>query len=158
MFSDEVLARIDASVLCWLATASGEGVPNVSPKEIFAATRDHDLVIANIASPKSARNIAGNAHVCVAFVDIFVQKGFQLFGTAELVKKTHPEFAQLAKPLLAMTQGKFPFATLFRVSVQEVRPIVAPRYQLFPETTEAEQIASALKAYGVAARPIRDQD
>lgn len=37
MFSNELLESIDKSVLCWLATASGEGIPNVSPKEMFTA-------------------------------------------------------------------------------------------------------------------------
>jgi hypothetical protein len=36
------------------------------------------------------------------------------------------------------------------VQAQAVEPIVAPSYRLYPaETTEASQIASALKTYGV---------
>ena len=47
----------DKSVLCWLSTASAEGIPNVSPKELFVFDENNMLLIANIASPQSIRNI-----------------------------------------------------------------------------------------------------
>ena len=75
MISVEIKNYIERSVLCWLATADAAGVPNVSPKEIFVPFGDDHLLIANIASPESVKNIRGNPHVCVSFVDVFVQKG-----------------------------------------------------------------------------------
>lgn len=149
MFTKQVLESIDNSVLCWLATSDESGAPNVSPKEVFAAHGDNVLAIANIASPQSAKNVRGNAKVCVAFVDILVQKGFQVFGEAVIVRKTDSEFEALAAPLMQITQGKFPFATLFKISVSRVKPIISPRYVLYPETTESAQIASALETYRI---------
>ncbi len=149
LLNDEILASISSSVLCWLATSSADNVPNVSPKEAFAASGHDTLVIANIASPKSAANIRDNPTVCVAFVDIFTQKGFQVFGAASLVKKIDPHFEMLAKPIEKMTCGRFPFNTLFRIAVGKVKPIIAPSYILYPETTERQQIASAMKSYGL---------
>lgn len=60
-------------VLCWWATADEQGQPNVSPKEVFAVVDDQHLLIANIASPVSVRNIQHNPKVCVSIIDIFVQ-------------------------------------------------------------------------------------
>jgi hypothetical protein len=57
MLSPEVQESATRSVLCWLATVDEVGQPNVSPKEIFAGFDSNHLVIANIASPKSGRNI-----------------------------------------------------------------------------------------------------
>ncbi len=67
---------LDHAVLCWLATVDEDIVPNVSPKEIFCAHGDDALLIANIASPGSMRNIARNPRVCVSFIDVFRQRGF----------------------------------------------------------------------------------
>lgn len=61
------------SVLCWLAMADAAGRPNVSPKEVFAVFDAERLVIANIASPTSFRNIEINPRVCVGFVDVFAR-------------------------------------------------------------------------------------
>ena len=47
-----------------------------------------------------------------------------------------------------MTGGNFPFATITEITVGEVKSIIAPKYILYPETTEKEQIESAKKAYG----------
>jgi predicted pyridoxine 5'-phosphate oxidase superfamily flavin-nucleotide-binding protein len=48
-------AMAERSVLCWLATADESGQPNVSPKEVFAVADDKHIVVANIASPGSAK-------------------------------------------------------------------------------------------------------
>lgn len=146
---EEIKECIDRSILCWLATSSVKNMPNVSPKEIFAFYENDSIIIANIASPQSIRNIRENPNVCVSFIDILVQKGFQIKGAAEIVKKTQPEFSEMEKVLLKMTAGKFPFSSIIKISMDEVKPIIAPKYILYPETTEEEQIESAKKAYGL---------
>ncbi|MDA9893807.1 pyridoxamine 5'-phosphate oxidase family protein [Flavobacteriaceae bacterium] len=45
----------DSIVLCWLATVSSQGEPNVSPKELFFVLDTETLLIANIASPQSLK-------------------------------------------------------------------------------------------------------
>ena len=149
MLTKEIKEAIKSSVLCWLATADANGQPSVSPKEIFTAYQDRYILVANIASPGTMKNIRQNPKVCISFIDILVQKGFQVKGTAALVDKKHAEFEALAVPLSEMTAGKFPFASLTKIAIETVKPIIAPRYLLYPETTEAQQIESAKKQYGV---------
>lgn len=141
-------SSIDKSVLCWLATASKENIPNVSPKEIFQYYQSDKIIIANIASPQTVKNIKANKNVCVSFIDILVQKGFQVKGTAAIIDHLHPEFTDMEKLLLEMTGGNFPFQTITQITIEKVKPILAPRYLLYPETTESDQIKSAKKAYG----------
>ncbi len=146
--TQEIIKSIEASVLCWLATVSAKGVPNVSPKEIFIHFGDNQIIIANIASPRSVRNIRSNSQVCVSFIDILVQKGFQIKGTAEIVKNDDSRFVTMERPLLEMTGGKFPFSEIILIHVETTKPIIAPKYILYPDTTESEQIESAKKTYG----------
>jgi len=144
-----VIRLIDESVLCWLATSSLSGEPSVSPKEVFAAFDNNSIIIANIASPNSARNIRENPKGCVSFVNVFSQKGYQIKGAAQYLSKDDDEFIQIEQVLLEITQGKYPFKSVFRVMAEEINEILAPRYRLFPETTEQDQISSALLTYGV---------
>ncbi len=148
MISDKHRAWIDRSVLCWLATVSTDGSPSVSPKEIFVV-QDDRVLIANIASANSARNIQQNSRVCVAFLDVFSQKGVQIYGVAEVVKKIDSRFANMAAPLLAIAGEAFPFASLFLISIERAKPVIAPRYRLYPQTTETQQIEIAMETYGV---------
>ena len=144
------------SVLCWLATVDASGQPNVSPKEIHAVFDDDHLVIAHIASPTSVRNISANPQVCVSFVDVFVQKGFKVAGTARIVSTDDADFGRWAAPLLAKAGPRFPIRSVLVVRALAVEPIIAPSYRLYPdETTEQGQIASAMRAYGVRPDPDR---
>ena len=145
-----VIEAIEKSVLCWLATSSRDHIPNVSPKEIFTHFGDTHMLIANIASPQSVRNILENPHVCVSFIDIWVQKGYQLKGPAQIIHRREEGFAEREEHLLPLTGGNFPFNQIISIQVGQIKPIIAPRYRLFPETTEEEQIASARKAYGLS--------
>ena len=149
MLTQQVKAYVERSVLCWLATVGRDGEPNVSPKEVFAAHGDDRLLIANIASPGSVRNILGNARVCVSFIDVFVQKGFKVRGRADVVQRSDPRYAELAAPLERLTQGRFPINAVIEVRASAVEPIRAPGYELHPETTEEGQVRGAMAAYGV---------
>lgn len=138
------------SVLCWLATSDENGQPNVSPKEVFAVVDDEHIVVANIASPGSAKNIQINAKVCLGFIDVFAQKGFKVYGVASDIKASEAGYSRWVEPLRMMVGDRFPIHSVFVVRATAVEPIIAPSYRLYPrETTEASQIQSALRTYGV---------
>ena len=145
----ELKHSIDKSVLCWLATVSIDTIPNVSPKEIFTYYQSDKIIIANIASPQTVENIKQNENVCVSFIDILIQKGFQVKGKAEIIGKDELGFVEMEAKLTTMTEGKFPYSTITKITIEQVKPIIAPKYILYPHTTEAEQIESAKRAYGL---------
>lgn len=150
ILSAALLAAARRSVLCWLATVDSEGQPNVSPKEVWAIADDRHVVVANIASPVTARNIAQQPKVCLSFVDVLVQKGFKLLGTARAVLPDDADYRKWAAPLLAMTGDRFAVRSVLLISVQSAQPIEAPSYWLYPETTtEASQVEAAQRTYGV---------
>lgn len=152
MLTEEVRAYAQRSVLCWFATVDADGCPNVSPKEVFAAYDENRLLVANIASPGTVRNLLREERVCVSFVDVFVQKGFKVRGRARLVRKADPDYAELVSPLEAMTGDRFPIRGVIEVTAEAVERIEAPSYGLFPGVTEAEQVQSAMATYGVRRR------
>jgi predicted pyridoxine 5'-phosphate oxidase superfamily flavin-nucleotide-binding protein len=152
LLNESVREAARRSVLCWLATVDAEGQPNVSPKEVWAIADEQHVVVAHIASPISARNIAQHPQVCLSFVDVFVQKGFKLIGNAREVGAGNAEFSTWAKPLLAMVGQRFTIQSVLVIQVQSVAAIVAPSYRFYPDvTTEASQVASAMRTYNVQA-------
>ena len=150
LLTESIRETARRSVLCWLATVDADGQPNVSPKEVWAIADEQHVVIAHIASPVSARNMARQPQVCLSFVDVFIQKGFKLKGAAHEVRVDDPGFTQWAKPLLAMVGQRFVVQSVLVIRVTSVAAIVAPSYRFFPDdTTEAAQVASAMRTYGV---------
>ena len=144
---------VERSVLCWLATADAAGAPSVSPKEVFAAAGEDRVLIADIASPRSVRNIAAQQRVCLALLDVFAQRGHQLYGSARILAPGDERWVEASDELERITQGRYPFRRIIEVTVDRVHPIVAPSYALYPEVPEAERRAAAMRSYGV--RPER---
>ena len=66
-----------------------------------------------------------------------------------IIEKNNSNFKKMEKILIEMTGGDFPFNTITEITLEKTKLIVAPKYILYPETTEAEQIESAKKAYGL---------
>lgn len=149
LLTSAVKQIIDKSVLCWLATCSLDGEPNVSPKEMFTYAADDTLIIANVASPHTIHNISENPKVCVSMVDIFTQKGYKLKGRAVLIEPDNAHYSVLVQPLHALFTDQYPIKSIMQIKVERVATIVAPSYWLYPDRSEAKQIENALSTYGV---------
>lgn len=94
-------------------------------------------------------NIKVNPHVCVSFVDIFVQKGYKLKGKANLIHRSEASFNEEVKPITDLFSDKFPIISVIKIAVEKIELIQAPSYFLYPDTTESKQIENALKTYKV---------
>ena len=55
----------------------------------------------------------------------------------------------MEKILSKMTEGKFPFKSITKITIGQVKRIIAPKYILYPEKKEIEQIENAKKVYGI---------
>lgn len=149
MIDAEVAEEANASVLCWLATVDPDGAPSVSPKQIWTLRAPDQVVIAEIASPNSVRNLLENPQVCVSFVDIFNQKGRKLYGVARLVEPEEPDFAELGQEVLELAGKDYPVRRLIVVEVSRTAKIRAPSYHIFPDRTPEERRAITYETYGV---------
>jgi predicted pyridoxine 5'-phosphate oxidase superfamily flavin-nucleotide-binding protein len=138
------------SVLCWLATVDPAGVPNVTPKEIFTSHGEDRIVIADIASSNSVRNIRSQPNVCVSFIDIR-QRGFKIVGKATIIPPEAEEFPTLGAELLRMAGEDFLIRNIIAVGIDRISRIWAPSYTLFPDQTDEERMQIAYDAY--RARP-----
>ncbi len=152
--NETVQTDIDNSVLCWLATADISGVPNVSPKEIFSSYGDNRIIIADIASTNSVRNIRANPNVCVSFIDIFRQRGFKIVGKAVIIEKTEANFASAGARVLKMAGDDYPVRRIISIDIEKISPIWAPSYKLFPDRSEADRMQGAYDTYAVTPKPL----
>lgn len=143
-----IKASIKSSVLCWLATIDKEGSPNVSPKEIFT-NYNNKLIIANIASPLSEKNIFSNDKVCVSFIDVIEQKGFKIKGHAKVVNYKDTLYSNYSDILGEFTMGKYKILSIFEVTPKSIKPILAPSYMVYPDQELDDKRRGALKAYRI---------
>lgn len=152
--NDAVRTDIKNSVLCWLATVDADGTPNVSPKEIFGSYGDDHIVVADIASTNTVRNLhahatAPHSNACVSFIDVFRQRGFKIVGQARIIAPDEPDFAVFGADLLQMAGADFPIRHVIAIKISRISRIWAPSYKLFPERSEQQRMQSAYDTYGV---------
>ena len=146
--TDAIREEVDAAVVCWLATVSAEGEPNVSPKELWAIYDDTSLVVANIASPVTQRNLQSSGRACLSFIDVFRQKGFKLTGAGTYYPETDDAFPKLAASLLEVAGEAFKVKGVFYIKPAVAAPIIAPSYYVHGRS-EAEMVAQSHETYGV---------
>lgn len=117
------------SLLCWLATRDEDQGANVSPKEIFAFTLPGTLLIGEIASTRSLRNIARDPRVCVSMIDLQRQRGgFKVLGKAEIISAAHPSYADMMAQVLPYAGELNVIRNVIAVSVTKVIAIKAPAH------------------------------
>ncbi|UJF16901.1 pyridoxamine 5'-phosphate oxidase family protein [Vibrio sp. SS-MA-C1-2] len=145
----DVQKYAEKSVLCWLATAGSDLTPNVSPKELFAFIDEELMVIANISSPESEKNILQNPKVCVSFIEVFEQRGFKVKGTAEVVYPNDAQWQTYLTALEMIVEEPYPISNIFAVRVEALSKILAPSYTLFPHISVESKIKKALENYKV---------
>ena len=156
VYKAELETLLDETVLCWLASSDEKGWPNVSPKEVFWLESMH-LLIANIASAQSERNICVNPQVCVSFVEIFKQKGFKLKALARVLEPHEEGYPHKLALLRQKAPETFPIKNIFDLEILSVKPILAPSYLLF-SATESQQVAAAEQVYKNTRLKLRIRD
>lgn len=134
--NDKVKKYIDRSALCWLATCNMEFVPNVSPEELFTHIDDKTIVIADIASSTAIANLKDNSNVCISFLNAFVQKGYQINGTAKLIDKEEPCFELYAELLTELYTDRFSIKSLVKITITTIVEINAPNTVHFDQSVE----------------------
>ena len=115
MLTDEMKQIIADQRPGYIATASKEGIPNVSPKGSTRVIDDETIAFAAIMSEKTIRNLEENPNIAVAVLDVKARKGYQFRGTATL-EGSGGLFDELSA---AMKQANLPdpkFAVRIKVS------------------------------------------
>jgi predicted pyridoxine 5'-phosphate oxidase superfamily flavin-nucleotide-binding protein len=83
---EEAKKIISGVVPAFVATASKNGKPNVSPKGSFRVLDDEHVVFAEIASPQTIANIRENPQVSVLVFDPDTWGGCRISGKAQIIE------------------------------------------------------------------------
>ena len=89
--TDEMKEIVERLRLCYVATVTPDGKPNLSPKGSLKVWDDETVVFADIASPGTMRNLRSNPFIEINLVDPFLRRGFRFKGRAEICE-SGPEF------------------------------------------------------------------
>lgn len=150
MLTAEMKAMVAALRLCYVATVTPEGKPNLSPKGSLKVLDDEHLAFADIMSPQTMRNLAANPSIEVNMVDPFLRRGYRFKGTCE-VHREGPVFDSVANELWNREGRQYPVNAVVRIRVEQALPVKSPAYVFNKGVKDDDVRRIWLERYGVKA-------
>jgi predicted pyridoxine 5'-phosphate oxidase superfamily flavin-nucleotide-binding protein len=126
MLTPDMKRIIAEHPLGYVATASSDGVPNLSPKGTFFVVNDTTIAFAEIRSPVTMRNLQTNPRIEINFVDPFVRKGYRFAGTAKVLPRGEGNFDELLKKSGSSLAPRV--RAMVVISVTKALPLISPAY------------------------------
>jgi len=83
--TEEARKRIGELHPALVATSSTSGRPNVSAKGSLRVLDDDHVVFADVASPRTIKNITENPQVAIICLDVVTRRGCRVWGQAEVI-------------------------------------------------------------------------
>jgi predicted pyridoxine 5'-phosphate oxidase superfamily flavin-nucleotide-binding protein len=142
ILTDEMKRVVTEIQLCYAATVTPDGKPNLSPKGSITVLSDDELGFADLASPGTIENLRHNPFIELNVVDPFIRRGFRFKGQAEVV------IDPSAHALIARTLGPdYPFERVVKVRVETASAVFSSVYTL-TKVSESEVKQFWLERYG----------
>jgi len=128
MLTSDMRAVIDVAQLCFAATVTADGKPNVSPKGTIRVWDESRLFFLDIASPGTRANLAHSPWMEINVVDQLSRRGYRFSGPAELHTRESAVYGEGVrrvygdKPPTSLPSG------VVLLSIEHSAPLLSPAY------------------------------
>ena len=137
--TEDMKDMVERLRLCFAATVSPDGKPNLSPKGSLTVIDGETLAFADIASPNTVRNLKQNPNIEINMVDPFLRRGYRFKGVAEIVEKGSEIFQSVADELWTREGPQYPVNAVVKINVEEALAVFSPAY-VFNEGVKEEDV------------------
>jgi len=126
----DIAACFEGIVPAVIATASADGVPNVTHLSKVHMLDDERVVLSNQFFSKTTRNLAENPRACVVVIDPYTYDSYRLVVQYERTERRGPVFDRLRRDVDAVAaltgmEGVFKLRSADIYRVLELEPVLA---------------------------------
>ena len=158
--TDDMKRVVREQRLGFIATVCPDGTPNLSPKGSTAVWGDRHIVIADVESPRTIRNIVEHPWVEINVVDPLVRRGYRFKGKGEVLR-SGDEYWKILEMYKRDGADVRRIRAIVRVEVVFAAPVVSPAYT---QGVSEEEVRASWEEYlrrvrtapAEAGRPIQD--
>ena len=123
----DMRAVVQSAHLCFAATVTPDGHPNLSPKGTIRVWDDRHLFFLDIASPGTRANLAAHPWMELNVVDQLSRRGYRFFGRTILY--THGEvFDKAVRIVVGEERTAYPVNAVVMLEVQRAASLISPGY------------------------------
>lgn len=112
--------------LCFVATVSPDGRPNVSPKGTLIGLDSEHIAFAEIRSPDTVTNITHNPRVEISAIDPISRRGYLFEGIAKIY--TSGNYFDEAHRIYAGMNIKSAIKSIIVIDTESVSEVTSPLY------------------------------
>lgn len=127
ILTQDMRAVIRSAHLCFAATVTPEGRPNVSPKGTIRVWDDTHLFFLDIASPGTRANLALHPWMELNVVDQLSRRGYRFSGRATMHAQGEI-FDRALGIVFAEEKAPYPVKSIVLLEVEHAAPLVSPGY------------------------------
>ena len=127
MLGQEIRDFLDAQRLGYVATASPDGIPNISPKGTIIAWGD-GLAFADIRSPDTVANLRANPRIEINVIDPVSRRGYLFAGEAS--KESDGGVFEEIRSYYVARGVKSPIRAIVLVRLDRISEVTSPLYDL----------------------------
>lgn len=128
MLTADMRAVLETARLCFVATVTPDGRPNLSPKGTIRVWDDAHLFFLDIASPQTRANLTHAPWMEINVVDQLSRRGYRFFGSATL----HFPSDEIYEEALRRTYGDapriYPATAVVLITIENAAPLFSPAY------------------------------
>lgn len=135
ILTEDMKRMVEYLRLCYAATVTPDGKPNLSPKGSLRVLDDDHLAFADIASPVTVENLTKNPYIEINIVDPFLRRGYRFKGKAEIVHEGSA-FSFVAEELWNREGRQYPVHGVVKIRVEEAYPVKSPAYTFNKDVSE----------------------
>ena len=128
VLTTDMRAVIRSAHLCFAATVTPDGRPNVSPKGTIRVWDDTHLFFLDIASPGTRANLAHSPWLELNVVDQLSRRGYRFAGTAMLHFPESAVYTEGVRRVYDATLPADPPAAVVLIAVERAAPLLSPAY------------------------------
>jgi len=128
MLTSDMRALIRAAHLCFAATVTPDGKPNVSPKGTIRVWDDTHLFFLDIASPGTRKNLAHSPWIELNVVEQLSRRGYRFFGRGVMHPPGSAIYLEAVRQLYGDTQPAAPPPGVVLIEVERAEPLLSPAY------------------------------
>jgi hypothetical protein len=128
LLTPDMRAVIEATHLCFAATVTPDGRPNVSPKGTIRVWDDAHLFFLDIASPGTRANLSHAPWMELNVVEQLSRRGYRFFGRAELHVAGSDIYNEAMRRVFGDREPTFPVAAVVRLAIERAASLLSPAY------------------------------
>lgn len=128
MLTADMRAVIRATHLCFAATVTPEGRPNLSPKGTVGVWDDRHLFFLDLASPGTRTNLAWNPWMEINVVEQLSRRGYRFAGRAAVQGADSAAYAAGVQKIYGAGPPPITPTAVIVLAIERAAPLLSPAY------------------------------